>query len=412
MYFNKVRCEKLKVSMETVDMIKFYKMLEFDVFYSNLELNSNDIKIIKDQDLYQYLIHKGYYLNLSKSEIELNLLKSAAIYEVFKLAAVDIAKVLDQNSIDYRLLKGLSVAESYPMPHTRIMGDIDILVKNDELNLAISALESIGYVKLYKYNGVKDITFYKVGYPTIELHFDIFQTECKELYFEYNDLLEKLLKSKSNLKINDYFIKVPDPITHLKYQMLHFFKHFSISGCGVRFILDIKHYMNYYNIDFDPLEAYFTRGQMKLFIELIKNMLILNFRYYDIENLKLTKDEINKVQIAAEYLLIDGVFGKSDDNFSNNNRTLYYEKSLDKSLIVFFRNAFFPNKSQLSNRYKYLINAPYLLPLAWIQRITSFIFKIEPLKSKFYFLNMNRNLITSKKQALKYLGFVKRGANL
>jgi hypothetical protein len=56
--------------------------------------------------------------------------------------------------------------------------------------------------------------------------------------------------------------------------------------------------------------------------------------------------------------------------FGKNDNVLIRQVSLDENENTKgLRRLFFPAAKTLENRYKYLKKSPYLLPIAWIQRI-------------------------------------------
>lgn len=56
-------------------------------------------------------------------------------------------KVLKENGVDAVVIKGAAAAIYYPDPFLRVMGDIDLLVKREDLARAAEALESNGFIR-------------------------------------------------------------------------------------------------------------------------------------------------------------------------------------------------------------------------------------------------------------------------
>jgi hypothetical protein len=65
-------------------------------------------------------------------------------------ALLRTADVLESAAVDFRVLKGTAVAHlDYPDPSLRAYGDVDLLVRAGQLDLAIAALERSGHVRRF-----------------------------------------------------------------------------------------------------------------------------------------------------------------------------------------------------------------------------------------------------------------------
>ncbi len=53
---------------------------------------------------------------------------------------------LNKAEIEPILLKGISIASRYPQPHWRLMSDVDLLVRHDQLEATVAALRGLGFV--------------------------------------------------------------------------------------------------------------------------------------------------------------------------------------------------------------------------------------------------------------------------
>ena len=70
-------------------------------------------------------------------------------------------------TVPYVILKGTSVAQYYPFPAYRIMGDIDIITKREDFYEAYKQLKNNGHKVIYELG--REVSFQKNG-VTIELH--------------------------------------------------------------------------------------------------------------------------------------------------------------------------------------------------------------------------------------------------
>lgn len=380
----------------------FYELLKADNGY---QVTTEQLKLAEDQNLDYYLMAKGFEFPITPEERSNRLMKGQIDFEILKFEAVAIAEKFDSSGIDYRFLKGLGIAVTYPNPYTRIMGDFDILVKPETFEDAALALRDIGYHQEYSDPLSKDISFIKVGSPHIELHRALFELSNYDFYKDYEDILDLIWSGETYITVNNLEIKVPSPQEHFKFIILHFFRHFTQSGCGARFLLDIHYFTQAHQIDFSDIEGYFSKGQLKKFVILMNNMLSY---YFDSDLLgrgQLNDFEIKEVQIAGDFLLFDGVFGKSGEDSEQTNRLIRYKRANEKSTFKMLQAAIFPSSVMLDYRFGYAKKLPLLLPVAWIHRFVGFVFGKRPAEQKLFFLSKNNEVVEKKETALKQLGY-------
>lgn len=163
-------------------------------------------------------------------------------YEQSQTEIKKITHVLTELKIPYILLKGPRVRKYYPEPWLRTSCDIDILIHEEDLDLAINGLvEKCSYKKQER--NYHDVPLVSPNNILLELHFNI---------KENMDNLDKVL-----IKVWDYSSPVGKD-NCLEYEqsneffffhlLAHTAYHFQHGGCGIRSILDlylIHHQMPY-----------------------------------------------------------------------------------------------------------------------------------------------------------------------
>lgn len=379
----------------------FYELIKAE---SGHQVTAEQLKLAEDQNLDYFVLAKNFDFPITREERANRLMKGQIEFEILKYEAAAIAEKFDASGIDYRFLKGLGIAMTYPNPYTRVMGDFDVLVKAEAFDQAAAALREIGYQQLHDDPLSKDIPFVKVGAPGIELHRELFDTS-KEFYDDYQDLLNLLWKEESSITINKSKIKVPKPQHHFKFILIHFFNHFKIYGCGVRFLLDVLYFSQVHQIDWQEIEGYFSKGMLKKFIELMENTLIYYFNYYGRLKDPLSEAEIRDVQIAGDFLLYDGIFGKSSEDSYQINRLMKVKRAYHESPLKMLQVTLFPSREILDPQFSYAKKQPILLPLAWMHRLGGFALSRRPLKEKLFFLTKNEEALNYKQTVLKQLGY-------
>ena len=140
-----------------------------------------------------------------------------------------ITSALSKAGIDYIPLKGMIVRDLYPEQWMRTSCDIDILVREDDLDKAKDVLVTEGYVTDGK-KGYHDISFYN-GKAHLELHFNVCENNK-----QIDKLLEKIWSYSYSAGGHEYLENkeffVFHHVAHIAYHMLS-------GGCGIRPVLDL-----------------------------------------------------------------------------------------------------------------------------------------------------------------------------
>ncbi|MBQ8688901.1 MAG: nucleotidyltransferase family protein [Clostridia bacterium] len=157
-----------------------------------------------------------------------------AFFRYKRLAAAtdEICGVLDEQKIQYVLLKGAVVRELYPEPWMRMSGDIDLLVAEENLASAISAIvDGLGY-KTDGKRDFHDVSLFSPSGVHLELHFSI-----KENIEKIDRALERVwdyatpVGDGSRYELTGEFF-----VLHL---IAHAAYHFINGGCGIKPFTDI-----------------------------------------------------------------------------------------------------------------------------------------------------------------------------
>ena len=141
-----------------------------------------------------------------------------------------ICDALSGNGIPYILLKGAVIRNLYPDPNLRTSSDIDILVRDDDLEKAVGALEKDTDLR-YLRRSYHNVTLYS-GVIHLELHFSLLENVGS---------LDRLLKEawKYAVPTGDGSRYDFTPEYQLFYVMAHMSHHFLIGGLGIRPFLDL-----------------------------------------------------------------------------------------------------------------------------------------------------------------------------
>lgn len=192
------------------------------------------ISIAKKQAIMPVLLaglkNLGYGFLISKDLDKLEA-KSSFDYIQRKESLREISQALDAASIDYIPLKGAALRDLYPNPCMRTSSDIDVLVRENDLDSAIEALEKHTSFKYYM-KGHHDAHLVNQRLH-LELHFSLL-TNLDEL----DSVLQKSWENAHKTEVGSCYAFSPE--YQLFYITAHAAKHFiKEGGVGIRPLLDI-----------------------------------------------------------------------------------------------------------------------------------------------------------------------------
>ena len=249
-----------------------------------------------------------------------------------------MSKLVSNENITFVGLKGCILRSIYPVPELRTMGDFDILVYPSDIAFGIICKKGNCYWEIFK---------------TIEEEMRVEPEKWDKLFFE-NTISEN----------NICYLRPTYFLIHL---IVHTGKHCLGAGAGIRNLCDIALYISKYSeeINFEIVDAACKEQKVWNIYVYIMNA-IKQFFDVDISGIDVTRKDSEQF---LEYMMLNGIFGKQ-----GNTIVPQAVKPEDDS-IGGLRKILFPTVKMLDYRYKYLKRFPFLLPVAWIHRIFSAVFK-------------------------------------
>lgn len=268
------------------------------------------------------------------------------------------------------VVKGQLCSRLYPLKDHRISADDDIYIPDAEFMACHEQLLANGLrtgTPADELASADEVPYTKDGSPLyIELHRHLFDS-AEDAHDELNHFFTDLKPIEV-----DGFLTMP-PHEHLLYLILHAYKHFVRSGIGLRQFCDIGLWAREYHdeIDWQRLHEQCESVHAATFaaaaFRIARDYLGIDF------DLPMPWD----ASIDAEPLLHDslcgGVYGSNDlTRLHSSTVTLNAVKASrtgEKSSVL---RTVFPKREYLERRYPYLKKRPYLLPVAWVQRIAHY----------------------------------------
>ena len=268
------------------------------------------------------------------------------------------------------VVKGQLCSRLYPLKDHRISADDDLYIPDAEFMACHEQLLANGLTTDTPADELltaDEVSYTKKDSPLyIELH--------RHLFDSAEDAHDELNHFFTNLKIIeiDGFLAMP-PHEHLLYLILHAYKHFVRSGIGLRQFCDIGLWAREYHAEIDWQQLHDQCASVHAATFAAAAFRIAG-EYLGIEiDLAAPWDDSIDVEPLLHDTLCGGVYGSNDyTRLHSSTVTLNAIKASrtgEKSSVL---STVFPKREYLEHRYPYLKKHPYLLPVAWVQRIAHY----------------------------------------
>ena len=282
-----------------------------------------------------------------------------------------------QGGIHPIVMKGLICRQLYnELADHRPSGDEDILIRSADYWRAKKILLDNGYVSEFdnetesQLEQLQEVSFI---HPTdklhIELHLNPMGRENKTRS-SMSDCFEMVHDDYKEVEIEGVMVRTMNHQDHLLYLIFHAFRHFTSGGVGMRQMLDILLYQERYGSEIDLNLIYqilhsFKADTFHADLVYIGNTCL----GFDLPVMK----ECNCPLELLDDMVCSGTFGNKTQAertavATTMAATEYYGKKQSSNIIVLIWKSVFPSLAMMQERYPYLTDKPWLLPVEWIKR--------------------------------------------
>lgn len=346
---------------------QIFSMIYYGIFNSNAEIPSEKLAILES------CVFKG--LSVDQNQI---------------YALNSIEKEFTANKIDYMPLKGSLLKYLYPKTDMRTMGDIDILIREEQYDRIAPIMQRLGYT--FKAETTHDLEWNGRS-AHIELHKSLIPPQNTDFYGYFGTGWSKAIKSADNP-----FCYALSDEEQLVYLFTHFVKHYRGSGIGIKHITDIWLFLSTHpNTDEKKvLKALKSMGLDVFYLNVTETL----------ENWFNNKPANEMTEYITEYIFESGVFGVAKNGFIFNAAIRTNSSGVTDSKIRHIIALIFPSFSSMRLAYPVLKHYPILLPFVWVRRWLKGIFlKRNVFKREIKNLHyLNSEDINKQKKALDFVG--------
>lgn len=274
------------------------------------------------------------------------------------------------------VLKGIVCRSLYgDLAEYRPSCDEDLYVEPEELPRCRDVLEVNGFQMeseevAWKASGrLTEITFadYAGAGLHLEVHPALFGRQRSDLQ-EIERYFSSSLSRKIKVTICGVGLYTLAPTEHYLYVFFHLYKHFVMAGIGIRQMIDMMQMQQAWRHELDWRRIETVLRQTKT-LQLYSDILAIGSRLGFAAPISFP----SKVpEILLSDCLEGGIYGVSSDEriYSSHVTVTAMRGAGEKNYI----SMIFPPWQHMLSGWPYLANKPWLLPVAWVQRLYRFLF--------------------------------------
>ena len=311
---------------------------------------------------------------------------------------------MEEEKIPYAFFKGYELRELYPVPELRTMGDVDVLVRDEDLERTAEVLCGLGY---QKEEGGGAVWAFKKDNFTYEVHRRLaFGSYWNDVDYEgyFAAAFDRLTTGEGSRR---YFT----PEDHFIFLCFHLAKHLNSTGAGIRMVMDLALFLKVYQdtLDWDYIRAQLELLQMDRFV---KTVLYASGEWFGIPanidptGVQADPDTLDQLKY---YIMTGGIFGFERDDSIRRLRSGISGRTERASFLIRLKALWriaFPKKKHMVYFIPALERYPVLLPAAWINRWRLGLQNRWKMKAAFKGIDQSESLEEAKMQyrLLKKIG--------
>lgn len=275
------------------------------------------------------------------------------------------------------VLKGVVCRSIYPEPEQRPSTDEDLLIAPEEFQRYHEALLAYG-LELVDPDAPLEYAD-EVSYHDdskglyVELHMRPFGSD-ESAYSACNRYFEDVLSRTTEVPVYGVSVRTLSETDHLLYLLCHAYKHFLHGGVGIRQCCDIALFAQRFaeRMDWEYIRKASEELRINLFIAA---MFQIGDKYLGIPAPKAFADLEVDEQPLLDDCLTGGLYGTADmDRLHSSTLTLEAVEAdrTGRKKHGAMHSVFLP-ANNLAGRFPYLRKHPWLLPVAWAQRVWGYV---------------------------------------
>lgn len=280
------------------------------------------------------------------------------------------------------VVKGIVCRKLYPQPDHRISSDEDVLIPPEQFERCHEAMLAFGMQQADPAQDIRsacEVPYGKPGSPLyIELHKHLFQPES-DAYGDFNRFFADAHAHTMEIMVDGVPLMTLCPTDHFFYLICHAFKHFLHSGFGIRQVCDIVFFAGRYGREIDWTAVLENCREIRA-EQFAAALLKIGQKYFGFDPEAASMPQAwQAIQVDEGPMLADlldsGVYGDATMSRKHSGTMTMNAVAADRRGRKAGGNVLrtlFPGRKAMEWRYPFLRTKPWLLPLAWAQRIVRY----------------------------------------
>lgn len=265
-----------------------------------------------------------------------------------------ICRKFSEAKVDYLPLKGLILKNLYPKTEMRVMSDMDILIREEQLEKVSEILTQMGCREQKESDHV--MVYRKEPYVYLEMHTRLIPSYDRDYYAYFKDGWKRAVpnpeqQNRYNLTQEDMFL----------FEIVHLAKHYREGGIGLRHFVDIWVLLTN---DLDLDMSYIRRELRVLKMERFFDNILATLQYWfdDAPATEITEFLTERTFQSGSY----GTLEKHQTAVATRIGANHGGAKKGRFLELFY--AVFMPLREMKKRYHCLHRYPVLLPIFWVVR--------------------------------------------
>ena len=280
---------------------------------------------------------------------------------------------LEAEGLRPAVVKGMVCRSLYPQPEQRPSTDEDLLIRDEDFAAYHAALLRYGLTPVHPEaptEGADEVSYWdKSKGLFIELHMRLFPPDS-DSYGECNRYFSDVLDHTVETSIYGRRVSTLSPTDHVLFLLCHAYKHMLHGGVGLRQICDMGLFTERFEREIDwsrvssVCDALGIGYLCRAFFRVAQQHLGLRWPA------AFAGEEIDEIPLLLDCLR-GGIWGVEDPNRQHSSTLTLEAVAAQKQGRVnrgAWHSVFLP-VSSLVSRFPYLRKRPWLLPVAWVQRV-------------------------------------------
>lgn len=340
------------------------------------------LKISAKHDVIHLLVlglKQNHLIPQDHDEIEKYILKAVYRYERLRYEYDNLCDALEIAQIPFLPLKGSVIRKYYPEAWMRTSCDIDILVREDDIEKAKTLLvDELGYK--FHGKGSHDISLFAPTNIHVELHYDLVEDGLAN---ESSDVLKNVWNLATVREEYGFWYEMPDEYYYF-YHIAHMAKHFENGGCGIRPFIDLMILDGIQDADIAKRDKLLQQGNLLKFANATRKLSRIWFSNEPYDYIS---------QQMEDYILRGGVYG-------NNENRITVQQQKKGGRIKYTLSKIFIPYDVIKFHYPILQKHRWLTPFMQIRRWFKLIF-CGHAKRSMRELSYNSNISQSQADEMK-----------